>query len=196
MPKKLTVTTYSFDELSEAAQEKALQENWEINTCFPWWEVTIDGWKAKLKEMGYNDAEIEYEGDVGQHSGGGASFTATVDIAVWLRNHRLGNKFRAVLNKADELQFEIVRPSQHHINSASIISWLESPRFTSLAGYLKEPVAEILNLMQKEARELSRQIFNELEREYAELTSKEAIIGTFQANECRFTKDGGSKVYI
>ena len=44
MRKEITKRTlYTFDELSEEAQDKALEKLWDINVdCYDWWECTVD----------------------------------------------------------------------------------------------------------------------------------------------------------
>jgi hypothetical protein len=40
--KTVTYTLYKFDELSEEAQEKALNDHWDLNVDHGWWECTYE----------------------------------------------------------------------------------------------------------------------------------------------------------
>jgi hypothetical protein len=48
--KTKTITLYNFDELTPEAQEKAIQNLWDINVDYSWWEFTYDD----AKEIGLN----------------------------------------------------------------------------------------------------------------------------------------------
>ena len=42
MPRIQATTLYRFEELTDAAQETALQELWDINVDNEWWEFTVE----------------------------------------------------------------------------------------------------------------------------------------------------------
>ena len=65
--------TYSFEELSPEAQEKALDNNRDLNIDYDGWEDGVtEGFKEDMKEIGIDDIEINYTGFNSQ--GDGASF--------------------------------------------------------------------------------------------------------------------------
>jgi hypothetical protein len=87
MPKTITKTVYSFQELLDLAkegkvQQKALERarSWlqEAATDFDWYSCVVDFWKEVLNQIGFEDAKISFSGFSSQ--GDGASFTATVDL--------------------------------------------------------------------------------------------------------------------
>lgn len=75
-----TVTTilYTFEELSEQAQKKAIEDHRYINVDNDhWYEWIIDNFKEKLEKLGYTNPEVEFTGFGSQ--GDGACYTSGFD---------------------------------------------------------------------------------------------------------------------
>ena len=68
--------TYTFDQLSDKLQEKAIESNRDINVYHDWHENVIEGFHQDLAEMGVEDVDVQYSGFYSQ--GDGASFTGKV----------------------------------------------------------------------------------------------------------------------
>jgi len=69
--------SYTFDELSKEAQEKAIEKNREINTeGWDWWESVIDDFTKEKEDIGMTDIDCQFSGFYSQ--GDGASFTGKV----------------------------------------------------------------------------------------------------------------------
>ena len=78
--RQIAVNVYKFDELSDEAKEKVLEKHRDINVDDShWYEFTMEMWKEKLKEAGFDDAEIHFSGFWSQ--GDGACFDAKCDVA-------------------------------------------------------------------------------------------------------------------
>lgn len=61
MPKIIETVVYSFEELDEKAQKKAIQKNSEINTDYNWWEDTYESFQT-LSEFFAIELEMKKEG--------------------------------------------------------------------------------------------------------------------------------------
>jgi hypothetical protein len=188
----LTIRTYSFDELPEEAKEKAVQTLSDINVDYEWYDYIFEEWTGILEAKGYKDIEINFSGFWSQ--GDGASFTAKVDIAKWLKAHKLANKYRKLFNIAEEVQFSIIRLTHHYYHSHTIDTYEEG------LYYLPEETGNqgdaVLELLQQEARELSDAIYSELEKGYDYLRSQEQIEETIRANDFQFTAKGSRSIYL
>lgn len=64
--KTKTINLYEFDELSEDAKEKALQNLWDINVDHEWWDyIYEDAERIGLKITGFDIDRGNYcEGDI------------------------------------------------------------------------------------------------------------------------------------
>lgn len=62
--REMNVTVYSFDELSEAAQERALNEFRGINVEFNWWEDSFDTIRTAGKLLGLEIGDIHFDTDL------------------------------------------------------------------------------------------------------------------------------------
>lgn len=70
-------SVFTFEELPEDIQERALDNLRDINVYYEWWKYTIDYYKEELEKAGFKNAEISFSGFWSQ--GDGASFVADCD---------------------------------------------------------------------------------------------------------------------
>lgn len=81
MPKIITKTVYSLEELKQLGNDRAVEKAREWlrqGACdYEWWEYTYEMWTDALKQIGFENAKIAFSGFSSQ--GDGASFTADVD---------------------------------------------------------------------------------------------------------------------
>lgn len=88
--------TYSFEELSPAAQQNALDNNRDINVDYDGWEDGVtERFKEDMREIGIDDIEISFSGFYSQ--GDGASFTSE-DIDTRKLFNEIGIKSDDALN--------------------------------------------------------------------------------------------------
>jgi len=171
--KTKTINLYSFDELSEEAKKKAIQNLSDINVDYQWWGSTyedakniglfINGFDLDRNKhaKGYfinpayecaNDIVREHGKDCDTHK------TAVDFIAKW---------DKAVTDHSDGIDTERVCEEKESDFDA-IADDLESE-------FLKSILSDYATILQNE---------------YEHLTSKEAIIETIKANDYTFTKNG------
>jgi hypothetical protein len=197
MPKQLTFTAYSYDELPENAKEKTLEKLYDINVEFDdWHELILDMWKDKLEAMGFEDVTISYTGFWSQ--GDGASFICKrFNILTWLKYNKACKKYRSVYGQLTgknppHVSGHITRYG-HYYHERSTMFDLEVHEYT---GNLKSQnqfygqIDELTNWTKDEIIALNRQIYRDLEEEYSFQTSRETVEDTIHANEYLFFADG------
>jgi hypothetical protein len=211
-------TLYLFDELSDEAQERAIEDarNREINTFDSfWYEDVIGYWfveevaakkgfdvttnPVKLMNGSYrHEPNVHFSGFWNQ--GDGASFEANVDVEKFILAHKWGNKFRRVLNLARGAHDGSVCASigrtnplnYYYARTMSVeVEWDANVEYGEDDWErINAQVEDFRDCLEDVARDLAGELYNTLEREYEYLNSDEAIADTLRANEYEFTVDG------
>lgn len=184
---------YDFDELSEEAQDYAIEKLYDCNVDFLGWEdYILDEWQhEKLPALGYIDAKIYYSGFSSQ--GDGACFTADVDVLKWIVSHKAKSEFKALynyLNKGGYINASISTSGRYchkqtmHVN-VELDTWGDNP-----SDKVQEHANQLERWILEDARGEAKKIYKELEKAYDYATSREAIIKTIEANEWTFDDRG------
>jgi len=184
MPTTRSVTLYSFSELCETAQEKAIDKLWEINVDHDWWEHTYEDAESiglKIKEFDLCRCNIqgsltEYFLDVSRfirqkHGKQCETFKIAADF------HK---DYIAAFVKWREAQAQASDSSAFHLKDWKPVDWLEE--------FIHEEEAEKIEEEFKKA--LLEEYRFMLSREYDHLTGREAVVETIEANDFLFTEDG------
>lgn len=188
-----TVKVYDFTELSKEAQARVIEDNRDIhvNSWGYWYSEIIREWEEKLGALGYENVDIQFSGFYSQ--GDGASFTAdSLDMRKFLTG-----KYAPLVKYLDEREDAIIgsvnRFSSHYVHcntvKANLSEWWTktdmTPEHVKLLAELEESITE-------DVRDMSKQIYKELETEYGMLTSDGAIIEYFTENydAYQFLADG------
>lgn len=176
----LTFTVYKFDELSEQAQEKALERLWDLNVDHDWWEhVYEDAERIGIKITGFDLDRNTVKGHLTEN---------------------LLEAFKLVRQNYDK-DCEIFKTAKHHLNKyiQTFIQWYDreskqddAPSHWNRVTWLREFAYE------DEADELIGDyllsIFEDyliiLRKEYEYLTSREQITKSIKAIEYEFNEDG------
>lgn len=182
---------YKFDELSDKAKEKALEQFRDINTDDNWYESVYETWKEKLEAMGYSDAEIMFSGFWSQ--GDGASFTCdSIDLLKWLKCHRRTGYYRILVKPIKEysqLTASIERNNSHYVHERSISAVIHDDIYES-NDKIEKKYIELEKELDLDAETLSSEIYKSLEKEYNYLSSDECVTEMIIANEYEFTVEG------
>lgn len=174
--KMRTVRTkvYTFSELSETAQQIAIQKNCDINVNFDWWESTFDD----AENIGLKLSSFDI--NRGNYCEGGIIGTAEETANLILENHgetcQTYKIARAFLHNRNETIDQA--PKVDFENG----TW-EYENEDSLETDLYEMDNEFLN-------DLLEEYLIMLRKEYEYLTSEEGIKETIIANEYEFTAEG------
>lgn len=186
-----TIKTYSFEELSEDAKNKALELYRDINIDDDnWTECIFEDFKQELFKLGYDDVKIYYSGFCSQ--GDGACFEATLDVKQWLKAHKLSNKYKAVYIDSNNVTVRIVqRGNYYHENSAYIDSYTTFERTTADNQW-----EEVEDLIEAERYQKSKELYKSLYEEYFNLLSDENVKEAIIANEYQFLENGSNNLFI
>jgi len=142
--------------------------------------------------MGFNNPEISFSGFYSQ--GNGASFTCkNVDVPAFIASLEYKGKYTrllsAIKNGTAEVNACVVRIDHHYSHeytvgtSVEVLSDSDDEKLYQLGQDLDVVTTQ-------KVRELSREIYKDLESEHEGLTSDEAVKDTILANEYTFTITG------
>ena len=150
----------------------------------------VENGKKDFKEITINFSGFWSQGD-------GASFTAkSVDICKWIlnNNHTYSRLVKLYNSGALDLSGRVVRDRNSHYVHENTTSFYLSYDFqqdyksnlSNIEGLLEDLEREI----QQHIKQLSIEIYRELEKEYEYLMSDECIKETIIANDYEFEQDG------
>ena len=175
----------SFDQLPPDVQEKALNENRGFNTDYmDWWDGSLDFWREKLTNMGFDNPEINFSLSYSQ--GDGASFTANVNVQKFMTVHRCRTQFAPLYRNSDFLSCRIYRTDHHYYHENTVgceCNWDGNERYAELVNDFEALVTERVWI-------LSRAIYKSLVDEYEYLTSDAALKESFVDNSYVFDAQG------
>ena len=160
---------YTFGELSEDMQEKAIENLYDINTFFDWWESTCEN--AAI--IGLNITSFDL--DRCRRVNGEMNFAANEVAANIFRDHGEGcetyKTAQAFMKEWEPLFFEYMDETNEKYESAETESDLQDLESEFLKNLLED--YSII-----------------LQNEFEYLQSEEAIKETIESNEYEFTADG------
>lgn len=171
--KTKTITLYSFDELSEEAKQKAIQNLSDINVDYEWWIITYED----AKNIGLFINGFDLDGN--KHVKGyfiNSAYESANDIVREhgkdCDTHKRATGFIAKWDKA-------VKDNSNGIDTERVCEEKESDFDAIADGLESEFIQGILS-----------DYANILQKEYDYRISEEAIIETIKANDYTFTEKG------
>ena len=188
---------YEFDELDDEAQERAIQDNFDINVFDDWYEFRFDEWEDQLEDMGFEEVEISFTGFWSQ--GDGASFTAkSIDVEKYIRNQRLGQEYRpllAILKQDWSIDGQVVRDKylqyvHEYTTSVELETDFHDNENPQREGKVIAQMNDLGEYIQDHVVQLNLAIYYDLSKDYDYLTSRESIADAFKSNNYRFLEDG------
>ena len=193
-----TINTYSFNELSEQTKQKVIEKMHDINTSHEWHEPIYEGIFEDVKEKGFNIEDIYFSGFWSQ--GDGAMFEYSgIDNKLkeqFINGLKLSNMRKEWL-KNNIYTSANGKHSGHyyHENCCNhVINWEidngDIPHYSNFRNWLESFNEDFEKFVIDIYKDICRDIYKRLEKEYDYLTSKEAIIETIEANEYEFTENG------
>lgn len=212
MPRELVTvkTVYKFDELSEAAKDKAIDKYRENNLDYDWWDSVYEAVETAAKILGIEldntpvkpmnggtryDPAIYFTGFSSQ--GDGACFEGSYSYAKGALQaikaefpsdetlHRLAADLQAL--QAKEF-YQLAATVTHnyryyHYNSVDIEVYRNDDQYRDLVDGSESGVIEVL-------RAFCEWIYESLNDEYDYLNSDESITSLIEANDSEFTESG------
>ena len=176
----MTTMVYSFSELSEAAQERAINDLRWVNVEFNWWEDTFDTIKTAGRLIGLEIGDIHFNPDLycifdaHYRYVRGASKAVKAEFPQDTKLHKIDKDLQA-LQKRHFYSLSCAITEGRTTNRYSCFRFGED--------YECEDLGDILDDFAHWARILLRD-------EYKYLTSDEAVKEAIEANEYEFTEDG------
>jgi hypothetical protein len=192
-----TRTLYTFAELSEDAQNAALEKLHDINVDCDWYD--LDYHAENLAAIGFENAKIHFSGFWSQ--GDGACFDADVNVekalnAFLMCNHPARNFDVAAYEKwltlaeRGAISAHIRKVGPYNIYAHANTRDLELDCVFSQKAWDKLGLGACQDLLEQLRHDACQEIYSSLEKEYEYLTGRGAILGTIEANEYEFTEDG------
>src|SRR5690606_33638809 len=167
--KTIEINLYKFNELSEEAQQKALENLWDLNVDHEWWEFTYED----ANNIGLNITEFDlYRGNINGYFGldaRNAAICILKEHGKGCETYILAENFIAELHKLED----------------------NAPKDED--GYYEdedELDQEIEDLGQDLLKDLLTEYLSILDSEYNYLTSEKAIVEGIKSNEYDFTENG------
>ena len=195
MKKTIEVDVFKFTELDGKAKDRAQQWLSEVATDHDWWEFVYDAWKEKLEEQGYDDPNIQFSGFWSQ--GDGASFSATVDVAKWIWFNKASEQYPNVLRVANEVGIGVdIRTDSRAVHEYSMTISSDLWSVDDEAASAEWEKFDLDKVILEDARQLARQIYKDLKKEYYSITSDEALADLAEGNNWFFTSSGSRFVHI
>ena len=201
----VTATAYTYNELSDNAKKKAIEESrYCCVESSDWWDYTFDWYKDEiLLDQGFevskrNKGEVDalyFSGFSSQ--GDGASFAAGVDVRQFLKANKLSNEFRSLYYWSGPdfgyADVNVYIQNSHYCHEMTMNievewtgDWDENAENVPAVDQLDELESVILD----KAREMARKLYRSLEDEYNAMTSDEYVADHIQANEYLYWSNG------
>jgi len=171
--KTVSINTYKFSELSDEAKQAAIENLYDINVSYDWWEnVYYDAKQVGIKITGFDL-------DRNKHCTGELIESMTECCRLIIANH--GEICNTAVTAANYLETydKLVEKYSDGI-TLDIVAEDNTWEFDQEADELEE---EFL-------KDILEDYANMLQDEYEYATSEEAIIETIEANDYDFTQDG------
>jgi len=180
------IKLYTFEELSEEAKERALEEAPDLTDWDWYWGIEEDFKEKMYKMYGCSVDNIYFSGFYSQ--GDGAGFSGDIYMGDYLKKTRRKHLYPNLSKYLKYYNTHIKIGSGREENEYSM-TFEDEGCFTD-SEKQGEEYDELLEEIVETCREEARNLYRELEEEYDYLTSEENIRDYYMANEVLFYEDG------
>lgn len=203
--KTIAIQLFSFNELSEEAQKKAIKKHYDINVDDNWWEFVYDDFREQARNEGFNIDRMYFSGFWSQGDGAMFEYSGLDDKLLhdFVDNILIGTEHLSPMRKQWLLNNVCISgKGKHHghyyhegccshsiyweVNNGDL-HW--STNFYQWINSFADDFAEFVIDRYKD---LCHSLYTSLENEYEYLTSEEAIKETLIMNEYDFTENGSN----
>ena len=195
-----TIRAISFDDMTEEQKSNAIEYMRDIENrdTTPYWSTELcDNLKERLdSEYGIYNADIQWSGFSCQGDGASISTEYNIDIEKFLRKCKAWSKFRSLHRfiKANELIADIGRHSGRYAHSNMVFANV-SFEWGIDFNYTQETVSVALEcFITEKIREMSNELYRDLEKENDYHLSDDALTDLIQANDYTFKVNEAGKV--
>ncbi len=198
----IQVPVWSFEEADESLREKILAKYRDFNTDYDWYEFVYEDWKEKLESLGYVKPDINFSGFWSQ--GDGASFTCEYLNSPEIKERFLTPEEKEIL-KDCEIYGKVERISHHYSHENTVqanisdvdysqiiynLQDLDDDQYNTIVKKIDKILVDLEKMITDEVRDLSRQIYRELEKEFEYQTSGESVSESLISNGYLFDENG------
>lgn len=197
-----TTQVFNFNELSDEAKEKAIENNRDINVDYDnWYDYIYEDTKTIAGFLGFEVGNIYFTGFASQ--GDGACFTGTweskdmklKDLMEYAPQdeelHRIGKQLSELIPQGEKGFCRITHSGRYYHEFCTSFPEVE---FLNDADEDEHITQEIFSERETElvtlSRDFMRWIYKYLEKEYNYLTADEQVKESIISNEMEFTEDG------
>lgn len=186
---------YDYNDIlqNDELKQKVLQNYYDINNNYDWYDYIISEWESKLEKIGFIKPEINFSGFWSQ--GDGASFTCEyIDIKTIAKysnlfTNREINILYALYNYG-YIEAGIKRNTHHYYHKYTVTNEFYDGLMPVRYKHFQKIVDKLKNYISDIVLDLCDEIYKDLEKEYEYLTSEESILETIKANEYLFNESG------
>lgn len=167
-------TVYDYNDLlaNKELKERVLENHYDINVNFDWWEWIVDNWIDENDKKGIEFIRKSLEFDLYRYRGCKCDYEVNID------------KLLPYIESLTDKEKKIVK-------------YLIDNGICEYDSYITDQHPLVKKMMNKLFKEIERMeglarndLYYKLDKEYEYLTSEEAILETIQANEYEFLEDG------
>mgnify|MGYP007100093233 CR=1 FL=1 len=190
------VKIFTFDELSKAAQKKAIEKHRDFLAQEYSGESELEFWKEELAKRGLEVADIHYRGFYSQ--GDGASFDAKVIPEKFCKYYKI-KKFKKLFDYIDKtgayFNIGISGHDPHYVHEYTRKAEFEELERIDISieqhdAFIAQ-AEELAGLIEAERLKLSKDIYKNLRDDYEGELKDENVIDNIKINEYEFYADGG-----
>lgn len=193
--RKIELTLYKFDELSEEAQDQAVESQEYINLYDGWHEFVHEKHRNIAVDAGFGVHRIYHSGFWSQ--GDGAMFTYN-DLSQKLLKEavqklEISHEEKELLSTAYLSGHAKHSGHYYHEHSADHSISLEQDSFEhneQLQNLIDDWFLSIENYIILKYQQLCEDLYDDLQSTYYELTSRKAVIEAIISNDLEFYEDG------
>ena len=180
-------TLYKFEELSDDAQQHAIEKLWDLNVGYDWWECSYETITTAARCLGIDCTVEGFDLDRGAHVALSGKYSYRKNWRAALRAEFGGDTLAALVKIGEELQ----SAQRRAFYSAS--AELRRPYYRrdgTVYDIDQEKGADVNDNLTDALRSFEHWAWRLLREEYGYLTSSDAIKETIEANEYEFDEAG------
>lgn len=188
---------YTFNELSDAAKQTAIETYRDLNTYDGWWEPIFEGITEEANAKGFHVGNIYFSGFWSQGDGAMFEYTTLGDtlFSNFVDQLDLSPMRKSWLKTQTFAQSEGTHSGHYyHENCCSHVIDFE-PKFSwseNFGNWISSFADQYEQFVISEYKSLCGELYSRLNTYHDELTSDEAIAEGIIANEYEFTEDGNN----
>jgi len=180
----ITRNLYTFEELSESAQQHAIEKLWDLNVDHDWWDCSYETITTAARCLGIDCTVSGFDLDRGAYVSLCGSYSYRKDWRAALAHEFGGDTLAELVKIGEELQ-KVQRPAFYSVSSDLRPGYYGTAYtvYSKFGAYFTNDLIDALRSFEHWAWRLLRD-------EYEHLTSAEAIKETIEANEIEFDEAG------